>query len=187
MKNSVRFIFTFVIYLLLFMGSEIVQAQDKRPVFIGVQPSFTRETFYEDGEFDINIVPIIVQVPVGKRIDIRATSEVNYHFGPSDGISDVGVQFVMPVYFKKKENTKSISHGFYAGPVIGLGTNLIDDHNTLTVAIEPGYMFKANKSFTLALGLQLGASYFDYFDQPNAWYSHIGFKINIGFWVNRGK
>lgn len=187
MKKSVNLIFTYVIYLLFFTSSVIAQAQEKRPVFIGLQPSITKETFYEDDEFDINIVPLIVQVPVGKRIDIRATSEVNYHFGPTNGISDVGVQFVMPVYLKKKENTKTISHGFYAGPVLGLGTNLIDDHNTLTIAVEPGYFFKASKSFSLALGLQLGASYFDYFDQPNAWYSHFGFKINIGFWVNKGR
>lgn len=176
-----------LIVMLYLITNSFIYAQDSRPVFIGLQPSFTKETFYEKNEFDINIIPLIVQVPVGKRIDLRATSEVNYHFGPSNGISDVGVQFVMPVYLKKKENTKSISHGFYAGPVLGLGTNLMDDHNTLTVAVEPGYMFKPNKSFSIALGMQLGASYFDYFNKPNTWYSHIGFKINVGFWVNRGK
>ena len=176
-----------VFILLYLITSSIIYAQDKRPVFIGLQPSFTKETFYEKNEFDINVIPLIVQVPVGKRIDLRATSEVNYHFGPYDGISDVGAQFVMPIYFKKKENTKAMSHGFYAGPVLGLGTNLIDDHNTLTLAVEPGYMFKPNKRFSIALGLQLGASYFDYFNKSNTWYSHIGFKINIGFWVNRGK
>lgn len=163
-----------------------IYAQEKRPVFIGVQPSFTKETFYEKDEFDINIVPLMLQIPVGRLIDLRVTSEVNYHFGPTKGISDVGAQFVAPVYFKKRDNSKTISHGFYAGPVIGLGTNLINDHNTLTVAVEPGYMFKANKSFSLALGLQFGGSYFDYFEKANVWRSHIGFKINIGFWINRG-
>ncbi len=175
------------ILILYIITNSIVYAQDSRPVFLGLQPSFTKETFYDKNEFDINIIPLIVQVPFGKRIDLRTTSEVNFHFGPSDGISDVGLQLVMPVYFKKKENTKTISYGFYAGPVLGLGTNLIDDHNTLTIAAEPGYMFKSNNSFTLALGLQVGASYFDYFNKSNTWYSHIGIKINIGFWVNRGK
>lgn len=176
-----------ILIIILTIANSSVLAQSKRPVFIGLQPSFTKETFYEKNEFDINIIPLIVQVPIGKRIDLRATSEVNYHFGPSNGISDVGAQFVLPIFLKKKENTNTLSHGFYAGPVLGLGTNLIDDHNTLTLALEPGYMFKANSSFTLALGLQLGASYFDYFNKSNVWYSHIGFKINVGFWVNRGK
>lgn len=170
------------LYLLL-ISQSFVHAQEKRPVFIGLQPSFTRETFYEEGEFDVNIVPLMVQVPVNKWMDIRITSEVNYHFGSTNGIADVGGQVVMPIYFKKKETAKTISHGFYAGPVLGLGQNLLDDHNTLNLAVEPGYLFKANKSFTLALGLQLGASYFDHFNEPNEWYSHFGLKINIGFWV----
>jgi len=175
--------FTTIITLFLLTNS-LIYAQEKRPFFIGLQPSFTKETFYEKNEFDINIVPLTIQVPLGKLIDIRVTSEVNYHFGPTKGVSDVGAQFVLPVYFKKKENAKTMSHGFYAGPVVGLGTNLINNHNTLTVAVEPGYMFKANKRFSLALGLQLGASYFDYFDKPNVWRSHFGVKINVGFWVN---
>lgn len=183
--KSIRYIF--VTLTLLLISNTLIYAQEKRPIFIGIQPSFTKETFYEEGEFDINIVPLIVQIPLGKLIDIRAVSEVNYHFGTTKGISDVGVQFVLPVYFKKKEITKIASHGFYAGPVLGLGTNLLNDHNTLTIAVEPGYMFKANKNFTLALGLQLGASYFDYFNKSNVWYSHLGIKINIGFWVNQGK
>ncbi len=178
--------FSFIVLMLL-LTNTIIYAQDKRPIFLGLQPSFTKETFYEKNEFDINILPITIQIPVAKRIDMRATSEVNYHFGPSNGISDVGIQFVIPVYLKKKEYTKSISQGFYAGPVLGLGTNHINDHNTLTLAIEPGYMFKPSKSFSLALGLQLGASYFDYYDKSNTWYSHIGVKINVGFWVNKGK
>ena len=172
---------------LLLISQTFVLAQEKRPVFIGLQPSFTRETFYEEGEFDINIVPLMVQVPIDKMVDIRFTSEVNYHFGSTNCISDVGGQIVLPIYFKKKESTKNISHGFYAGPVLGLGQNLLDDHNTVTLAIEPGYLFKANKSFTLALGMQLGASYFDNFNMPNAWYSHLGLKINIGFWVKNSQ
>jgi len=177
------FLIAFITCILF--SHSIIQAQDKRPVFIGLQPSFTKETFYEENEFDINIVPLMVQIPIGKLIDFRITSEVNYRFGPQEGISDVGAQFVMPIYFKQKENAKTMSHGFYAGPVLGVGQNLLDNHNTITIAVEPGYMFKANKSFSLALGLQLGASYFDNFDKPNAWYSHFGFKINIGFWVNK--
>lgn len=175
-----------ILFSLITLCLNQLYSQEKRPVFIGLQPSFTKETFYEKDELDINIIPLMVQIPVGKQIGLRFTSEVNYHFGPTDGISDVGGQIVMPIYFRKKENAKNMSHGFYAGPVLGLGQNLLDDHNTLTIAVEPGYMFKANKSFTLALGLQLGASYFDYFNKPNAWYSHFGFKINIGFWVNKG-
>ncbi len=176
-----------IILILTIISLSVVKAQDKRPLFIGVQPSITKETFYEKDEFDVNIVPLVLQVPVGRCIDLRATTEVNYHFGDTRGISDIGVQFVLPVYFQMKENTKTISHGFYAGPVLGIGQNQIDDHNTITLAVEPGYMFMAKRSFTLSLGIQVGASYFDYFNKSNTWYSHLGFKINVGFWVNRKK
>ena len=73
---------------LLLISQTFVLAQEKRPVFIGLQPSFTRETFYEEGEFDINIVPLMVQVPIDKMVDIRFTSEVNYHFGSTNCISE---------------------------------------------------------------------------------------------------
>jgi len=33
----------------------------------------------------------------------------------------------------------------------------------------------------------LGGSYFTYDNQPNIWRSHFGFKVNIGFWVNKEK
>ena len=93
----------------------------------------------------------------------------------------------MPVYLKKKEQTQNISKGFYLAPVVGFGTNLINDHNTLTLALEPGFHFPATKRFSIALGLQLGATYFAYFNQANVWRNHFGFKVNIGLWVNKGK
>ena len=49
---------TYILLLLLIFlsANSNLMSQDKRPVFIGIQPSFTRETFYEEGEFDINVV-----------------------------------------------------------------------------------------------------------------------------------
>ncbi len=163
-------------------------SQDKRPIFIGLQPGFTVEPFYEKNEFDINIIPITLQIPLGKRIDFRITTLANYHFGgKKNGFSDLGFQFVLPVYLKKKENTKTSSKGFYIGPVIGIGRNMLNDHYTTTLAIEPGFQFPAMRSFAISMGLQFGGSYFAYDNQPNVWRNHFGFKINIGFWVNKSK
>jgi len=165
-----------------------LQAQDRRPIFIGLQPGYTAERFYDENEIDINIIPITFQVPVGKLVDFRLTTIANYHFGgEQNGVSDIGFQFVFPVYFKKKENSKDLPKGFYAGPVLGLGRNLIYDHNTMIMAVEAGYQFPTQKSFSISMGLQLGATYFEYDNQPNVWRNHFGFKVNIGFWVNKGK
>lgn len=177
---------------LIFVGSLLIcnnylTAQEKRPIFIGIQPSYTAEQFYEENELDINVIPLLVQFPVAKLVDLRFVTIGNYHIGGEEnGFSDIGLQIVMPVFFKKKEEVKTPSKGFYAAPVVGLGRNLINDHNTLTLAAEAGYMFASSKSFSLALGLQFGATYFDYDDQPNVWRNHFGFKVNIGFWVNKG-
>jgi len=60
---------------------------------------------------------------------------------------------------------------------------LLNNHYTTTIAVEPGYMFKASKRFSLTLGLQLGSSYFMYENKNNQWLQHFGLKINLGFWL----
>lgn len=176
-----------IIVSILFLISIQLLSQEKRPVFIGLQPGITKEQFYERDEFDINVIPLVFQIPLSQRLDFRFVTIANYHFGTTNAFSDIGFQSIFPFYFKKKETTNSLSSGFYAGPVLGAGRNLINDHYTTTLALEPGYMFKTSKRFSLTLGLQLGASYFNYDYQPNKWVSHFGVKINLGLWVNKGK
>ena len=86
-------------------------------------------------------------------------------------------------FFKEIENRQDIPKGFYLGPVLGFGRNLLNEHFTTTLAAEPGYMFETRKSFTIVLGIQLGASYFHYDSQPNKWVLHWGPKVTFGFWV----
>ncbi len=176
-----------IIISILFLMSVQLLSQEKRPVFIGLQPGITKEQFYEKDEFDINVIPLVFQIPLSQRFDFRFVTIANYHFGSSQGFSDIGFQSVFPFYFKKKEATKTLSSGFYTGPVLGAGRNLLNDHYNTTLAVEPGYMFKTSKRFSLSLGLQFGASYFIYDNEPNKWRSHFGFKINLGLWVNKGK
>ena len=179
--RTVRFLFIICIVMLFVSKS---WAQEKKPLFLGIQPSVTKEQFYDEGEFDINIIPFVLQMPLTMKFDLRLTTLGNYHFGGTTGFSDLGLQLIAPVFmFSKKEATNSKSSGFYVGPVLGFGRNLINDHYTTTVAIEPGYMFSTENRFTIILGLQFGGSYFSYDDQSNIWRNHFGFKLNIGFWL----
>ena len=172
-----------LIFTLLLITTALL-AQDKKPLFLGIQPGITKEKFYSKDEFDINIIPFVLQMPLSKKFDLRLTTLGNYHFGGTSGFSDIGLQLVAPVFiFGHKEVTNSKSHGFYAGPVLGFGRNLINNHYTTTVAIEPGYMFSTKKHFTISLGLQFGGSYFNYDTEPNLWRNHFGFKINLGWWL----
>lgn len=157
--------------------------QEKRPLFIGIQPGYTKEKFYDKNELDINILPIVLEFPVAKRVNLRFTSVLNYHIGDNQQISDIGIQTVAPIFFKKNERIKERSHGFYIGPVLGLGQNIMNEHFTTTLAIEPGYMFEANNRFTLSLGIQYGGSNFNYKDKDSEWVEHFGIKVNLGFWL----
>ena len=174
------------VILLCCISLEAIYAQDKHPVFIGIQPAITVEPFYEEGELDVNVFPLLIETPIGSRVTIKLSPLLNYHIGGEEnGISDVGLYVVFPVYIKKRETKSDLPYGFYVGPVLGFGRNLLNEHYTTTLAVEPGYFFKANKSFTVSLGLQFGGSYFSYDDNSSKWIFHWGPKIGLGFWVNK--
>lgn len=170
---------------LLAFFSMMVSSQTKKLIFIGVQPALTVEPFYEEGELDVNAFPLIIETSLSSRINLRIAPIANYHLGgTSNGFSDLGVFAVLPVFLKEKEDETSKPYGFYLGPVIGFGRNMINKHYTTTLALEPGYMFEAKKRFTITLGLQLGASHFAYDAQPNKWVFHWGPKVTFGYWIN---
>lgn len=174
----------FLLILSLIMSSKSI-GQSSTPIFIGLQPNITVEPFYDKGEFDIDILPLVVEASIGLRTNLKVTPMVNHHIGgQTEGISDLGVFAVLPILLKKKEIRSDRPYGFYAGPVLGFGRNLINDHYTTTVGIEPGYMFETKKRFTISMGLQLGGSYFSYDSEPNKWVTHWGPKFSFGYWIN---
>lgn len=174
----------FLVAVALIISSQSF-GQSNTPIFVGIQPNVTVEPFYEKGELDIDILPLVFEASLGLRTDLRISPIVNYHIGgQTDGISDLSVFTVLPIFFKKKEIRSDRPYGFYAGPVLGFGRNLINNHFTSTLAVEPGYMFEAEKRFTIALGLQAGGSYFSYDNQPDKWVSHWGPKVSLGYWIN---
>jgi len=174
-----------IISILVLLSGGLCLGQSQTPVFIGLQPNVTVEPFYEQGEFDLDILPLVVEASVGLRTNLKFMPTVNYHFGgESNGISDLGASLVVPVFFKAKETMADRPFGFYLGPVLGFGRNLINDHYTTTVGLEPGYMFATKKRFTISMGLQLGGTYFSYDNEDNKWLSHFGPKFSFGFWIN---
>jgi hypothetical protein len=180
--------FPIIIILLFVIFVENVYGQTKKPTLIGIQPSITVEPFYEKGELDINIFPLVLEIPIGQRINFRFLPLANYHLGgEKNGFSDIGFYTVLPIFFNRRETTEIKPYGFYIGPVIGLGRNFINDHYTATFALEPGYLFQAKKSFTISIGCQFGASYFVYDSEPDKWIFHWGPKVTFGFWINWNK
>lgn len=183
---KLKHIIVIVFCILVFTNCK-TYGQTKKTIFLGIQPiSITIESNYGDGEFDANIFPIVFEAALTRRVNFRLIPTVNYHFGgKSNGFSDLGVYITLPIYFHKSLPKEVQSHGFYIGPVLGVGRNIINDHYTTTIAIEPGYMFKAKKRFTITLGCQFGGSYFAYDSKPNNWVTHFGPKFTLGFWLNK--
>jgi len=165
------------------LWANLAHGQNKTTFFVGLQPSVTKEKFYEKKEFDLNIIPIVFQIPIAKRADLRIVSLCNYHFDEEVQIADLGLNFALPVYLKQKEETKSPSSGWYLSPILGLGRNLLNKHNTATLAVEPGYFFKTNGPFAFSCAVQYGRTYFQYDEAPDLWRSHFGVKINLGLWL----
>jgi hypothetical protein len=173
-----------IVVLFLSISNELV-AQEKLPVLLGFQPGVTKEKFYEQNELDVNIFPLVVEVPTAKRIDLRLVTILNYHYGPKRQISDIGFQLIAPVFFNKRETTNTPIYGFYVGPVYGWGRNILNSHGTHTAGFEAGYQMAAGKSFTVTFGVQLGGSYFTYDEAENTWTDHFGIKINLAWWLRR--
>jgi len=178
------FISVFSLSFFLLCLSSTINAQSSRAIFLGIQPGVTKEKFYEKNEFDINVVPIVFQVSLNKRIDLRFVTLANYHFGDEQQFSDVGLLTSLPVYIFKKEELDDPSSGFFIGPHVGLSKNLLNEHYTANFAIEPGYQHSFSDRFALSAYLQYGGSYFAYHDGSSKWEQHFGIKVDLGFWIN---
>lgn len=170
------------IVLICIMISFGYSQQEKRAFFIGIQPSFTKEKFYEKNEFDINVFPIVFQTGISKRVDFRATALANYHFGNAAQFSDLGIELATPIFWKKKESPKAKSQGIFLSPVIGLSSNLMNDHNTVNTIIEGGYFFLIGEKLALSASLQYGRSFFYYHNGTTNNVEHFGVKVNVGLW-----
>lgn len=128
---------TVVIFYITALSISILSGQDNWAYYLGIQPAVMVEPFYDKGEFDINVVPVVIQTSLNKRIDVRKTTLVNYHFGDEQSVSDAGVEISSPIFLKKKSAIGISSGEFYIGPSVGIGKNYINDHKTLTMALEP--------------------------------------------------
>lgn len=171
-----------IVFLLIVLVTVGYSQEEKRALFIGLQPSLTKEKFYDENEFDINVFPIVVQTGISKRVDIRFITLANYHFGDAAQFSDLGIELATPIFLKKKERPKSKSKGFFLSPVLGLSTNLMNEHNTINAIAEAGYFFLIGQKFALSASVQYGRSFFFYHHQENENVQHFGVKVNVGLW-----
>lgn len=183
MKRIVKQIILLTVTLVIY-ENQILAQEDKRFKFIGINPSVTVEPFYDKGELDVNIFPLLYQSALTKRIDIRLTSILNLGIR-NDGneISHFGFETAFPLFFRTKETKNEISKGFYIAPILSMTRNRVEDHNNLGLWIEPGFNLLFENNFAMTFGLQLGGTYFAYDNGQTKWGNHFGIKIIIGKWL----
>jgi hypothetical protein len=180
--NYEKSIFLLVCLLSFTQG---LDAQDKiTKHFIGLNPSITAEPFYEDGELDINIFPIVYQRIITKRADFRMTSILNYGIR-NDGnkASIYGFEIAAPFFISQKLDKYLPSKGFFFAPVVSIVRYSKEEHTNLGIWFEPGYNFLMDNNFSLSLGVQAGATYFSYDNEQEKWRNHFGIKIVFGKWL----
>lgn len=154
------------------------------PNFIGLNPSLTIEPFYERGEMDINILPIVYQRPMTKLLDLRLTSIVNLGLRDSGNeISHFGLETALPIFFKPKEVIQESSSGFFIAPIVSLTRNRMEEHNNVGIWLEPGYNLLFENRFAMSFGLQVGATYFSFDNGQTKWGNHFGVKVIFGKWI----
>jgi len=182
MKTKLR---TVILLVFVYLFSiNCISAQRKSSVnFIGLNPSITYEPFYEKGELDINVFPLVYQTPLSKRIDIRVSSIVNYGIrNTNNSFSHLGFQTALPIFFKLKEEKNLPSGGLFIAPGFGVTRNLIEKHSNVGLWVEPGYNLLFDDNFAISFSAQFGATHFWYDNGDTKWGNHFGIKIIIGMW-----
>ena len=173
--------------LLLLLTVLIINAaygqDEKRFNFIGINPSVTIEPYYEAGELDVNIFPIVYQRSITNRLDLRLASTINYGIrNENDKLSHIGLEVGAPIFFKKKEDRAEISKGFFIAPILSMSRNNEANHTNIGTWIEPGYNMLFENKFALSIGLQIGGTYFINDSSANTWGNHFGVIIIFGKW-----
>jgi len=67
--------------LLLIVGVRHGQGQQKGELYLGLGLDVTREKEYKKGEFDLNVLPFVIQYYLNKTVAVRASTVVNLHPG----------------------------------------------------------------------------------------------------------
>lgn len=187
MSMTKRWQINYVIFLtiiLFFFVNPLNAQSENKSNFFGLNPSVTVEPFYDKGELDINILPIVYQTSLTKRLDVRITSILNLGIrNEGNEISHFGLETALPIFFKAKLDKKERSKGFFVAPIVSLTRNRIEEHNNVGLWIEPGYHLLFDNNFAISFGLQFGGTYFSYDNGLTKWGNHFGVKVIFGKWI----
>ena len=169
-----------IIAVILFAFSlYTVQAgTDKASYFVGITPSITAEPFYDAGEYDVNIFPLVYQKNIFNKIDVRITSIINYGIRKYENkISHVGIEMAFPIQLFSQVLSRGLSEGFFIAPILSIAQEQIAKEKHFGLWIEPGYQFIVSRYYSMSLGLQMGGTWIE-----SDLTDHLGVNFIIGRW-----
>lgn len=159
-------------------------AQQKKSIFIGINPSVTIEQSYPRGCFDINILPLVIEYNITKNFDIRGISLLNYGFrNLGSALINVGAELSFPYYLNFAKSAPQTSSGFFVAIGSAFTRNIYYNHKNISVFLEPGYSFLWDNKFSLIIDMQYGRTFFFYDDGNTIIGNHFGVKFILGWWV----
>lgn len=180
-----RFLFTVIIF---FLASANGHSQIKTGTyFLGVNPSITVEPYYPKGDFDINILPLVVQKIITRRSGIRIISLLNLGFrSAGNRISHIGLSGGWVYYLSQQDEILNSKDGLYVAPVIEVSNNRIEHSVNTGLYAETGYQFLLPKNLGITTALQLGYTHFNYSNTIiDTWKPHFGIKVIFGKWIQK--
>ena len=173
-----------LITFIILYGITKSYSQEGRALMLGLNPSLTVEQYYNEGEFDINVFPMSIQLSMNRHIDLRFISMVNIGIrNDQSGFANIGIESAMPIYFKAKKDRSMPSKGFYAAPILSIAGNKLDENTHVGLWIEPGYHLGISERFNMIFGLQTGVTYITYNSGEADLAGHFGLKVIIGWWM----
>lgn len=135
-----------------------------------IQPAITAEPGDDQG-LQVNLLPLLVEKPLGERISLRLRSILNARLNGS--ITGAGAGFVLPWYWEPR--TSASPQGAYLGPVADF--TWVRGARTATFAAEAGYAFFFDP-VTVNLGFQAGMTHL----RQSQWVPHNGVMVSVGVW-----
>ncbi len=149
--------------------------------YAGIEPRFGQESWYEEGEMDINVAPFVFEWAVANKLGVRARSSVFLHSGGEESgkISLTGGGLGFFYYFREKADEHQYG-GLFIGPWNELNYDHLQNFRHYTLAMEAGYSFDLGKNWSLNASGQYGRSFFISDETTDD--EHFGIYVNFGFW-----
>lgn len=155
----------------------------QKSFLLGINPSVTLDKSYPRGAFDLNILPLVIELPVVHNLDVRVITLLNYGFrNYGSALINVGAELSFPYYIHRGEFKNEMKKGFFAGPGLAFSHNIFNNSDITTIFLEPGYSFVLDESFTLIIDLQYGRKFLNYDDGSSLTTNHYGFRVVLGWW-----